>query len=77
MVGGDEQPPITRLGVKPVLNRGEAVLDAAPLFAPVVSDDSDFDLQDAPGRASRVLTVTLPKVNGHAAAAPWPSLLKD
>jgi hypothetical protein len=55
---------------------GEVVLDAAQLYLPVISADADFDLQDAPGRASRVLTVMLPKVNQHPTAEPWAELLR-
>lgn len=55
---------------------GEVVLDHAPLHSPVISDDNDFNLEDAPGRQSRVLTVMLPKVN-QTLVGPWPQLLKE
>lgn len=55
--------------------KGEVVLSDAKLHAMVVSDDAEFDLQDAPGRQSRVLTVTLPKAN-NLTTVMWPALLK-
>jgi hypothetical protein len=54
---------------------GEVVLEDARLHAMVVSDETDFDLQDGPGRQSRVLTVTLLKV-GIPGVSLWPSLLE-
>ena len=54
---------------------GEAVLENAALHLPCVSDETDFDVQDAPGRQSRTLTVTLMKVNSLPTAPPWPALL--
>lgn len=53
----------------------EEVAVEGELFALVVSEESEFDLQDAPGRKSRVLTITLLKANDMA--APWPSLFKE
>lgn len=55
---------------------GEVVLDNAALHSYVVSDESDFNLQDAPGRQSRTLTVILFKANGMPSAPQWPSLLE-
>lgn len=54
---------------------GEVVLEDAALHNMVVSDESDFNLQDAPGRQSRTLTVILFKANGMPSAPQWPSLL--
>ena len=53
---------------------GEDVLKAAPLARLIVSDESDFELQDAPCRSSRILTVTLTKVV-MGSGVTWPALL--
>ena len=55
--------------------KGEVVLSDAKLHAMVVSDDAEFDLQDAPGRQSRTLSVILTKIS-LPGSPPWPSLLE-
>ena len=53
---------------------GECVLMNATLHAPIKADEADWDLQDAPGGQSRVLTVTLPKRDDYGAI--WFALLR-
>ena len=55
---------------------GEVVLDKEELAQLIVSEDVDFEIKDAPGRASRVLIFMMPKVNNHPAHALWEHLLK-
>ena len=55
---------------------GEVVLDDARLHQTVMSNETEFDLQDAPGRQSRVLTVTMLKAIGLSNTPPWPDLLE-
>lgn len=55
---------------------GEVVLDKAELDRKIISDDVDFELTNAKGSKSRILTLMLPKIDNHPGSKPWEFLLK-
>ena len=62
--------------------QGEEILSKALLFARVDPDLAEFELNDAPTKKSRVLTVSLvkaesaPSYQGVVVGLEWPSLVR-